>query len=261
MHAPRSESSASVCDPLNRDEDGNPLCAQARVLGGGNPDLEPIEIERISVGATARFDPFTFSADWFTAETVDFPTIVSAQTVIDRVAAGNPVPGTRVQRRGGQIQRIDNPTVVQAAEFETSGVALHAGAEWATDWVDLALDVYATRRLDYEYRVLDVETPLRYWRDRAHAVLRASRGDLSASWNVHAIAEYQSKFVPYKAWYGHDLALQWRDALGIGLDLTGGVLNLADRGPSLDSSGIRGPDLTLDAVRGRTFFLDATMRW
>lgn len=46
-----------------------------------------------------------------------------------------------------------------------------------------------------------------------------------------------------------------------GLDLAAGVFNIADRGPSIDSSGQQDPPLTLDSVRGWTFFLNATMSW
>ena len=45
------------------------------------------------------------------------------------------------------------------------------------------------------------------------------------------------------------------------LDLAGGVLNVANRGPSIDSSGNSDPVLTLDSVMGRTVFLNAKMSW
>ena len=47
----------------------------------------------------------------------------------------------------------------------------------------------------------------------------------------------------------------------MGLDLAGGVLNIANRDASLDSSGDRGTVTSLDSDRGRTFFLNATMTW
>ncbi len=262
LHSPEAESFPRICDPLNKRDDGTPVCQQEKMFGGGNPDLEPSETERISVGATAAFGAFSFSADWFTSATTDLASTVSAQTVVDRAATGNPLPGTGVQRRGQQIERIDNPTV-QAGEFETRGVALHAGAGWETAWADLALDVYATRTLHYEYRVLDVEQPGDYPRNRAHAVLQASRGGLTARWSTYARSGQKNvtESARFKSWYGHDLALQWRDVLGIGLDLAGGVLNIADRGPAIDPSIDEEPILTLDAARGRTFFLNATMRW
>ena len=262
LHSPESESFPRVCDPLNRRDDGTPVCGQEEMFERGNPDLEPSETERISVGATATFGAFSFAADWFTSATTDLADTVSAQTVVDRAAAGNPLPGTGVQRRGQQIERIDNLTV-QAGESESRGVSLHAGAGWETDWVDLALDVYATRTLHHEYRVLGAERPGDYPRNRAHAVFQASRGGLTARWSAYARSGQKNvtESARFKSWYGHDLTLQWRDALGIGLDLVGGVLNIADRGPSIDPSLDEEPILTLDAARGRTFFLNATMTW
>ena len=262
LHSPESESFPVVCDPLNRRPDGTPVCQQEKMFSRGNPDLKPSKTERIGIGATAASGAFSVSADWFTARTTDRAGTVSAQTVVERAAAGNPVPGTSVQRLGQQIQRIDNLTR-QDGESETRGVALHAGAGWETGWADLALDVYATHTLHHENRVLDVEQPGDYPRNRAHAVLRARRGDLTLSWNGYARSGQKNvtESDRFNSWYGHDLALQWRDVLGIGLELTGGVLNVADRGPAIDPSLEQEPILTLDAARGRTFFLNATMTW
>ena len=158
--------------------------------------------------------------------------------------------------------RIIDP-IGQFGETETRGVALHAGVEWETDWVDLALDVHATRTLHYKSIVLGEEEPGGYVRDRAHAVLQAGWGDIAASWSVYGRSGYLNDIETgrYKAWYGHDLTLQWRDALGVGLDLAGGVLNIANRDASLDSSGDRGAVTSLDSDRGRTVFLNATTRW
>ena len=263
LHSPEALGFPRVCDPVNKDPNGRPICTQQEMLTGGNPDLEPDSAERLSVGATAGFGAYSFAADWFTVEVSDIPDSVSAQTVVDRAAAGNPVPGTNVERDGQRIDKIRNLTA-QEGESETEGFALHAGAAWETDRADLALDVRAVRTTHFEYRVLGVEQPGDFPRDRAHAVLRASRGDLTVSWNAHLVSGYSntSEAGRYKGWHGHDVALQLRDALGLdGLDLTGGVLNVADRGPSIDSSGEDGPALTLDSVRGRTFFVNATMSW
>ena len=255
LHLPEALTFPRVCDPLN-----GGVCGQEDMQIAGNPEMEPDEVERLSVGATANFGVFFFAADWFVVELADLPAIVGAQTVVDRAAAGNPLPGTSVEREGGIISKIVNP-IVQAGESETEGIALQAGGAWETAWADWAVDVHAIRTTHDEYRVLGVEQPGDFPRDRIHAVLRSSWGDVTASWNVHAKSGYWNVDGTgrYKAWQGHDLAIQWRDALGIGLDLTGGVLNVANRGPSIDPSNERGPDLSLDSVRGRTFFVNATM--
>ena len=264
VHAPQAQYYTPVCDPLLKNDDGSPLCRWVRLIAGGNPDMEPSQMERFSVGATTTFGGFSFAADWFSVTDTDLPGVPDFQVVVDRAAAGSPVPDTSVERSAGDnsIALITVPTV-QAGESETRGVALHAGAGWETDWADLALDVHATRTLHYKYSFLDVESRGGYVRDRAHAVLQARRGDIAASWSVYGRSGYLNAIETgrYKAWYGHDLTLQWRDLLGMGLDLAGGVLNVANRDASLDSSGDGGAVTSFDSDRGRTFFLNATMRW
>ena len=59
----------------------------------------------------------------------------------------------------------------------------------------------------------------------------------------------------FAAWVGHDLLVHWRDAFGLkGVTLGGGVLNVAERGPSVDSADPEIADTRLDSIRGRTFF-------
>ncbi len=264
VHSPQAQYYTPVCDPLLKNDDGGPLCGWVQLIAGGNPDLEPAQMERFSVGATTTFGGFSFSADWFSVDDTDLPAAPNFQILVDRAAAGNPLPDTSVERSAGDnsIERIIAPTG-PFKETEARGVALHAGADWETDWADFALDVHATRTLHYASIVLDVEDPGGYVRDRAHAVLQARRGDIAARWSVYGRSGFLNAIETgrYKAWYGHDLTLQWRDLLGMGLDLAGGVLNVANRDASLDSSGDRGAVTSYDSDRGRTFFLNATMTW
>ena len=264
VHSPQAQYFATVCDPLLEDDDGNPLCVgNIHLVTAGNPDLGPDRVERVSAGATATFGGFSFSADWFLAHHSDLPGIPSSQVVVDRAAAGNPLPGTSVERRtdgDGSIERIS----VRSGPFgalKDRGIALHASVDWETDWADLALDVHATRTLHHRHSFLGLTSPGGYVRDRAHAVLKARRGDFAASWSVYGRSGYLNgtETGRYPGWFGHDLTLHWRDAGGI--DLTGGILNVANRGASLDSSRDHGPVRSLDSDRGRTFFLTATMRW
>ena len=101
-----------------------------------------------------------------------------------------------------------------------------------------------------------------YPRNRVHASLRANRGDFTASWSVYAVSGFWNirETGRYKAWTGHDIAVRWRDSFGLsGIDLTGGILNVGNRGPSTDPTapGAQAADETLDSVRGRTVFLSA----
>ncbi len=265
LNSPEAQYFVPVCDPLLLDGDGDPHCSVEHLVTAGNPDLGPDKQERLSIGATTTFGGFTFAADWFSVNNTDLPAIANWQVVVDRAAAGNPLPGTSVERDtegDNSIELIIDP-IGPFGESRTRGISLHAGVDWETDWADFALDVHATRTMDYKYFVLGEEDPGGYVRDRAHAVLEARRGNITAKWNAYARSGYLNsrETARFKRWYGHDMAVQWRDVLGIGLDLTGGVLNISNRGATLDPSDQDGPDRTLDSDRGRTFFLNAKMTW
>ncbi len=264
LNSPEAQYFVRVCDPLLTNPNGDPLCTVVHLITGGNPALGPDQVEQLSVGATTTLGGFSLAVDWFSVDHIDLPALANWQVVVDRAAAGSPVSGTSVVRNDGDnsIERIIDP-IGPIGETETRGVALHAGAEWETDWVDLALDVHATRTLHYQRHVLGQEDPGGYVRDRAHAVLQARWGDITASWSVYGRSGYlnSTETSRFKGWYGHDLALQWRDVLGIGLDVAGGILNVANRDASLDPSRDDVPVRTLDSDRGRTFFLNATMAW
>ena len=257
LHSPQATSFPRACDPAP------PHCEQVEMVTGGNPDLVPDDVERFSIGATAKLDPVSLAVDWFRVEISDIPGVAGVQDIVDRERAGNPIPGTRVVRHGGQIDEIYNPTV-QTGESESTGIALHAGADWEMGGEEYSLDVHGFRTLRHESRQLGVPSPYEAPKNRLHAVLRASWGDVTASWNFHWISSHPNltrtgRFAP---WSGHDVALGWRNAFGIdGMSLWGGVLNLADRGPVLDPTMDEAPDLYHDAIRGRTVFVKAAMEW
>ncbi len=256
LHKLKSFNYPYVCDT------SRPDCAPQQVKheSVGNPNLKPDKAESFSVGATASLGAFSLGADWFKIELSDVPAL-PIQSLVDLDAAGkNLPPGTQVVRDGtGRIDKIVSP-LSNNGETEIVGVELRAGAAWETDWAELAFDVRGLRTTRYETRVDGLEQPGDYPRDRVHASLRASRGGVTASWNLHAVSGYwnATRTGRYKAWRGHDIALRWRGAFGIdGLDLAGGVLNVGDRGPSTNPASPNNPLLRLDSVMGRTLFLTA----
>ena len=108
-----------------------------------------------------------------------------------------------------------------------------------------------------ESRVAGVVQPGDFPRNRVNATLTAGRDGLTVSWNVHAISGFANSAGSgrFAAWVGHDLLVHWRDAFGLkGVTLGGGMLNVADRGPSVDSADPEIADTRLDSVRGRTVF-------
>lgn len=258
MHEEEGLTYPAVCDPAS-----DSVCRQVEMVIGGNPGLGPDTRERIRIGATAKAGDFTLDLDWFSVEISDQAGAVSPQAVVNEHHAGRPLAGSEVLREGGQIVQIVNPTL-QAKETEARGVSLHANRKWEASWADLSVDVYALRTTHSESRVLGVKDPGDYPRNRFHAISSATRGDVTASWGVHSVSGFWNKNRSgrYDGWTGHDIAIQWRDAFGHrGLDVTGGILNVGDKGPSTDPSSSTDPILTNDSVYGRTVFLTARLSW
>ena len=251
-----------VCD--TRTLTGNPEdCDEYQVerVSGGNPNLEPDEAESFSVGAVIDLGPFSLSADWFKIALSSVPARLSAQSTIDLEAEGWLPPGAAVIREGDLIRRIESPWV-NSGQTDVEGLNFGAQADWKTDWGDLTLGTYWSRVTRYERRVADEVQPVAYPRDRVRGSLHASRGRFTANWSIYAVSGYwnERETGRYKAWVGHDILLRWRDAFGWnGMELTGGILNVADRGPSIDPTvpGIDGADARLDSIRGRTISLTA----
>ena len=232
---------------------------QVELTSGGNPDLKPDEATSFSLGAEAGFGPLSLSADWFAIAISDAPAELSPQTIIDLDNEGRLPPGAAVVRDGGLIARIESPKV-NAGETDARGFNLGARTEWNAAGTDIAIDTHWMHVTRYETRVAGEKQPGDYPRNRVHASLRASRGDLTATWSVYGKSGFWNspRTGRYAGWFGHDVALRWRNPFGwSAMELTGGMHNVGDRGPSTDSTlpGSSGADTSLDTVRGRTLFL------
>ena len=223
----------------------------------GNPDLGPDKSQAWSLGATARLGVLTLGADWFRIETSDAPGRMSPQTLVDLAAQGRPLPaGAAVIRQAGRIAKIVNP-LVNTADSIVAGIDLRADAGWKTGPFDTGIALRWLHMTESETRVGGSVLPGDFPRNRVEASLRAGRNGLTASWTVRAISGFANSDGSgrYAAWVGHDLLLHWRDAFGLkGFVLGGGVLNVADRGPSVDTADPEAADVRLDSIRGRTVF-------
>ena len=141
---------------------------------------------------------------------------------------------------------------------------MQAQVGWTTAWADLELDAGWLHRTRHETRVAGQLQPGDHPRDHVHGSLRMSQGNLTVNWSVYAVSGYWNarRTGRFGGWVGQDLAIRWRDAFGLGgFDLTGGVLNIGDRGPSIDPTDPDAQDVNLDSGRGRTIFLTATRTW
>ena len=262
LNLPQAIYFRSVCD--TRNFTGNlSECdrTSVRLTSGGNPDLEPDEAESVSIGFAASLGPVRLSADAFRSKVEEEPAIVPAQILIDREAAGEELPpgAAIVRNSAGTIERIENP-LINEGERRVAGFDLRAGVRWEHAWADLAFDARWHRLNQSDVWTAGELDPGDFPRNRVHASLRASRGVVVAQWSVYAVSGFRNSLDTgrFPGWAGHDLTFLWRDAFGLGgVDLGGGVLNVADRGPPIDSSSPGSASATLDSQRGRTVFLSA----
>ena len=231
---------------------------QVETVYGGNPDLDPDEAESVGFGAMASLGPLSLSADWFRIELTKTPTTLSTQALINLEAAGAALPpGAAIERAGSAIRRIRNPTI-NSGETTAAGIDVRARAEWETDLADLVLATHWLRVTQYRSRAGGITQPGDFARNRVHASLQASRSGFTVGWHILGTSGFWNsrRSGRYKGWVGHDLTFRWRGLPGWkGAELMGGVFNVGDRGPSLDSSDPGSAVESLDAVRGRTVFL------
>ena len=229
---------------------------QVEHRSSGNPDLEPDEADSLSVGASASAGPFSLSMDWFRINITNQPAELPSQTILDLEAKGQLPSGVRVIRDGNLIRRIEG-SWSNSGERDIGGINLRAHVDWKTDALDMAFDLWWSRVTEDEVRVAGEKSPYTFPRDRFHGSFRLSRGRVTANWSVYGVSEYwnEDRTDRYGEWVGHDLTLRWREAFGMrGLEFIGGVLNIADRGPSIADEV---PALTFASARGRTLFVNA----
>ena len=257
LHLRESVGYPNVCDVSTHTGDiADCDKTQVERLSRGNPDLEPDEAESLSIGAAASVGLFSLSLDWFQINISNQPAELAAQTILDLEAKGQLPPGVRVIRDGNLIQRIEG-SWGNNGESDIEGVDLRARLDWKSDLGDMAFDLRWSRVTEDEIRVAGEKSPYTYPRDRVHGSIRVSRGRVAANWSVYGVSEYWNtdRTARYGEWVGHDVTLSWREAFGMrGLEFIGGVLNIADRGPSIADDE---PDLTFASAQGRTLFLNA----
>lgn len=229
---------------------------QVERVDSGNPNLDPDEAESLSLGAAARFGPLSVSTDWFRIDISDAPESWPSQDILDLEAKGQLPAGVRVIRDGDLIDRIEG-SYANIGENNVEGIDLRARVDLKADAAGVVFDLRWLRVTENEIRVSGEKVPNYFPRDRIHASVRVSRGRVTANWSVYGLSGYWNTIRSgrYRRWVGHDVTLRWRDAFGFrGMELIGGVLNVADRGPSTLPDG---PALTFASARGRTLFVNA----
>lgn len=222
----------------------------------GNRELEPDTTRRLSAGLLAEAGPVSLSFDWFALRASNLTANPTTQRIVDLHLAGDPLPeGVSITEKNGVIESIRG-RYTNGGEIEASGIDVRAGMNRETSWGELGLDAFWSHELDYEHEVLGHARPERRPRDRLNIAASVERGDVRVTWNLLARSGLDEDHSRFGGWVGHDLLFQWRAPMGVGgLTLTGGVLNVADRQPAMDSARDDAPITDWEAVRGRTIFV------
>ena len=257
LHTARVVTRPSIFDPMTG------YRYEIIAFNSGNPELDESRADSLGFGMVSSMGPLTLSADWYRMGLSRLLTIYSSQALLRLEAEGALPEGVAIVRDDvGFITRIIKP-VTGDGKIDVSGLILRAQTGWETSWADFELDVHWSHVTKYHSRAPGLEGSYTVPRNRAHAMLRAERGDVTAQWSAYGLSDRPNYWgSSYSGWVGHDLSVRWEDAFGIGgADITGGIINIADREPSKDPQDIDYPDETFDSIRGRTLFVSVRRTW
>ncbi len=231
---------------------------------GGNPRLRPFDTKNTNLGLVTTLGPFEISIDRFRIDHSGQPGVPTAQAIFNRIWSGGGLPDGIAVNFDQPTPRIDSPWV-NVRNSTRSGIDTRMHAAWSSGFADYSIDTRWVRVTDsrsgtFGILVEDDLVP----RDRLNAIIRARKGNLTASWTVNAVSRLKSGIYDdeYPSWTGHDLALSWRNTFGLdSLVLTGGVLNVTDNGPPILPSAPRQFSTSYDSLLGRTLFLTTKIAW
>lgn len=242
---------------------------QVEAINFGDPELDPDRAETYGAGIVTAIGPVSLSADWYWTKLSKLLTVVSAQDIVDyEHEHGSLPPGNVIHRAPplvpgtpGLITRIEKP-VLGSGETDISGVNVHAHTAWSADWADFDLDARWSHVQDYEERTLEFVGPHDFIRNRLHVTLSGTRGKITAQWNAYGTTGYRGRVGRFGSWVGHDVSVRWRNPHKFdGVELMGGIFNVFDAEPVINSEIPEYPDASLDSIRGRTFFVTVKKVW
>jgi len=228
----------------------------------GNPDLDPLDTERLTVGAEARRGPFFADVEWYRFSRSGLPGRNSANWAMQNlpVCAGGDTTSC-IERIASDITIHDS--YANVVDLDLSGINTRLGGGFRTPWGVVGLRGAWRRVTSAELRIAGVEEHYAIPRNIVRLGALARRGNLSAVWTT----SYRSSFEnttgtgTFKSWTGHDVVLDWARPLGVkGGRVTGGVFNLTDAGLSVNTANPSSVDGPTEAGWGRTFFLSLNMQ-
>ena len=249
--------------PPRRCEEINYL--QVTRVTSGNPELDPSDAERLSIGAEARRGPFFVDVEWYRH---------SRKGLAGRNGAGWAVLNLPecegdnttncISREGGAGRITIYDSYANVLDSDRSGFNTRLGGGFRTSWGVLGLRGAWRRVTSAKLRVRGVTERYAIPRNIVRVGALARRGSLSAVWTTSYRSGYRNAAGTgtFQSWTGHDVVLDWRKPFGLkGGRFTAGVFNLTDAGLSVNTANPNSVDGPTEADWGRTYFVSLNMRF
>ena len=228
----------------------------------GNPQLDPSDTQRLSIGAQARRGPLFLDVEWYRLSRSGLPGQNSADWAMQYLHECMGGDGANcIERTAGDITIRDS--YANVVETEISGVTTRYGGSFDTDWGELGMSGAWRYVTDAQRRIAGNEDRYVISKNMARVRFMARRRGVTAIWTVNYRAGFKnrSETGEFESWTGHDVVLEWKDPLGLeGGRLAAGVFNLTDAGLTVDTANPSSVDGPTAAGWGRTFFLTLNMR-
>ena len=229
----------------------------------GNPDLDPSEAERFSLGAEVRKRPWFAGVEWYRLSRSGLPGQNSADWAMRNLDICMDEDQTDcIDRTGGSITIRDRYENV--VDNELTGINTRFGGGFRTGWGVAGMRGMWRRVTSTELRIAGEEDRVAIPENVLRLGFLARRGALSVVWT----ANYRSGYVnrtgsgSFDSWTGHDLVVDWSEPLGIeGARFTTGVFNLTDEQLSVNTANPSSVDGPTEAGWGRTFFVTVNMQF
>ena len=236
---------------------------QVTRVTAGNPDLDPSDTGRVAFGAEARQGPLFLDVEWYRLSRSGLSGQNNADWAMQNL--NECMGGDRtncIDRTAGDITIYDS--YANIVETEISGITARYGGTFGTDWGELGMSGAWRYVNDAELRIAGNEDRYVISRNMARVRFMARRRGLTAIWTVNYREGFKnrSETGEFKSWTGHDVALEWKEPLGLqGGRVAAGVFNLTDESLTVDTANPSSVDGPTAAGWGRTFFLTVNVRF
>ena len=222
----------------------------------GNPDLEPVDADRLAVEAAFDRAPYRLSVEWFRESRGGRPGNQSADWAVRNLPECAEGASSNCIRRSGQLSIHDR--LANVVDEEVEGLTARFGAGFTTGWGGFGAYGTWRREMDTDRTVAGVRTRVVRPKDMMRARLSARRGNVRGIWTVSRRSGFKNEqgSGSFDSWTGHDLRVDWTNPLGLDrVRITGGVFNVTDAGYTIDTANPTSVDGPTVAGWGRTFFL------